>query len=100
MSKESDGRESERNDGGGGESGKTGLGVQSGLPEGGFQSKRWGNENENGSSSKGNRFSYKEKLLGLGESGFLESMDLDADAMKGWRQYFAKMSQASEENED
>lgn len=51
-----------------------------------------GVSNMNGFSNAGGRFSYKEKLLSLGDSGFLE-MNMSAnEAMKGWKDYFSKMS--------
>ena len=49
---------------------------------------------------EGNRFSYKDKLLSIGESGFLEVAGWDEDAMRGWKQYFAKMSEAKEVSEE
>ena len=36
--------------------------------------------------------------MSIGESGFLEAAGWDEDAMRGWKQYFAKMSES--ENED
>ena len=48
----------------------------------------------NSVNTKGNTgVSYRDKLLSLGESGYLEKNGVEDEAIQGWRNYFTKMSE-------
>ena len=48
----------------------------------------------NGGTDMGkNSLSYRDILLSLRDSGFLEKNGLEEEALQGWRNYFSKMSE-------